>query len=55
MAQPAQQQQYAAAPAQQQAAYAAPQAEAAYQQHQYQEIPEIDVNEDMQGNEEIPF
>lgn len=53
-AQPAQQQQYAAAPAQQ-AAYAAPQAEAAYQQHQYQEIPEIDVNEDMQGNEEIPF
>ena len=54
MAQPAQQQQYAAAPAQQQAAYAAPQAEAAYQ-HQYQEIPEIDVNEDMQGNEEIPF
>lgn len=53
MAQPAQQQQYAAAPAQQ-AAYAAPQAEAAYQ-HQYQEIPEIDVNEDMQGNEEIPF
>ena len=55
MAQPAQQQQSAAAPAQQQGAYAAPQAEAAYQQHQYQEIPEIDVNEDMQGNEEIPF
>ena len=49
-AQPAQQQ----VAAQQQAAYAAPQAEAAYQ-HQYQEIPEIDVNEDMQGNEEIPF
>ena len=49
-AQPAQQQ----VVAQQQAAYAAPQAEAAYQ-HQYQEIPEIDVNEDMQGNEEIPF
>ena len=52
-AQPAAQQQVAA-PAPQQAAYAAPQAEAAYQ-HQYQEIPEIDVNEDMQGNEEIPF
>lgn len=49
-AQPAQQQ----VAAQQQAAYAASQAEAAYQ-HQYQEIPEIDVNEDMQGNEEIPF
>ena len=53
-AQPAPAQQQVAAPAQQ-AAYAAPQAEAAYQQHQYQEIPEIDVNEDMQGNEEIPF
>ena len=53
-AQPAPAQQQVAAPAQQ-AAYAAPQAEAAYQQHQYQEIPEIDVNEDIQGNEEIPF
>ena len=53
-AQPAPAQQQVAAPAPQQAAYAAPQAEAAYQ-HQYQEIPEIDVNEDMQGNEEIPF
>ena len=49
-AQPAAQQRQAA-PQQRQAA---PQAEAAYQ-HQYQEIPEIDVNEDMQGNEEIPF
>ena len=54
-AQPAQvQQQGAATPTPQQQQYAAPQAEAAYQ-HQYQEIPEIDVNEDMQGNEEIPF
>ena len=53
-AQPAQQQGATSAPQQQQ--YAAPQAEAAYQQqYQTQEYPEIDINEDMQGNEEIPF
>ena len=52
-AQPAQQQGTTSAPQQQQ--YAAPQAEAAYQQYQTQEYPEIDINEDMQGNEEIPF
>ena len=54
-AQPAPAQQGAtSAPQQQQ--YSAPQAEAAYQQqYQTQEYPEIDINEDMQGNEEIPF
>lgn len=53
-AQPAQQQGATSAPQQQQ--YAAPQAEAAYQQqYQTQEYPEIDINEDIQGDNEIPF
>ena len=49
VAQPQQQGYAQPAPAQQQQ-YAAPQAE-----YQTQEYPEIDINEDMQGDNEIPF